>query len=427
MTRPRWPRPIGSCAPWSTGIQLYRLRRTHTMPEDDADLRRLGSIHGLSPGPVRDLRRTSGDAMGARSGASTRSCSTDHCSRRWRASTLARRGCQRAGSRGAARGPRLRGSAQRPAAPAGADVRGQSARGHPAHAAAGDAGLVRGRPGPGRRTARIPSGQRVPRRHPLVPAAPARRVRGGRAAGPRARHQPVRHRPPACQPRTRSPCSRTRRNWCRVPSQALQAEVTSVVDRQTDPEAAVAAIRSIRRRELFRIAVAEVLGLADSEQAGSALSDVAIAAVDGALRVARDSVKGAGHYVVSFAVIGMGRFGGHELGFGSDIDVMFVYDPRPGVDETVATTGGCRSRRGTAPTADGPERRPATGHRRGPATRGQAGSPGAIAGRPTRPTTSVGRPPGRRRRCCAPRSWRATPVWGSGSWGWSTASAGADR
>ena len=118
---------------------------------------------------------------------------------------------------------------------------------------------------------------------------------------------------------------------------ALQAEVTSVVDRHDEPASAVAAIRSIRRRELFRIAAAEVLGMADTEQAGSALSDVAIAAVDGALRVARDSVAGAGDNVVSFAIIGMGRFGGHELGFGSDIDVMFVYEPRPGINETVAT------------------------------------------------------------------------------------------
>jgi glutamate-ammonia-ligase adenylyltransferase len=118
---------------------------------------------------------------------------------------------------------------------------------------------------------------------------------------------------------------------------ALQSEVTSVVDRHDESENAVTAIRSIRRRELFRIAVAEVLGMADTEQAGSALSDVAIAAVDGALRVARDSVEGAGDNVVSFAVIGMGRFGGHELGFGSDVDVMFVYEPRPGINETVAT------------------------------------------------------------------------------------------
>jgi glutamate-ammonia-ligase adenylyltransferase len=117
---------------------------------------------------------------------------------------------------------------------------------------------------------------------------------------------------------------------------ALLAEVTSVVERHGEPQSAVDAIRSIRRRELFRIAVAEVLGTADPEQAGAALSDVAIAAVDGALQVARYSVEGAGRDVVAFAVIGMGRFGGHELGFGSDIDVMFVYEPRPGIDDNQA-------------------------------------------------------------------------------------------
>ncbi|MBK9740612.1 MAG: bifunctional [glutamine synthetase] adenylyltransferase/[glutamine synthetase]-adenylyl-L-tyrosine phosphorylase [Actinobacteria bacterium] len=118
---------------------------------------------------------------------------------------------------------------------------------------------------------------------------------------------------------------------------SLQAEVASVVERHDEPESAVAAIRSMRRRELFRIAAAEVLRTADPEQAGAALSDVATAAVEGALRVARYSTAGAGEDVVAFAVVGMGRFGGHELGFGSDIDVIFVFDPRPGVDETVAT------------------------------------------------------------------------------------------
>src|SRR5207248_3314635 len=33
-----------------------------------------------------------------------------------------------------------------------------------------------------------------------------------------------------------------------------------------------------------------------------------------------------------FAVIAMGRYGGHETGYGSDADVMFVHDPRPGLD-----------------------------------------------------------------------------------------------
>ena len=115
---------------------------------------------------------------------------------------------------------------------------------------------------------------------------------------------------------------------------ALLSEVLSVVDRHEDPVSAVAAIRSIRRRELFRIAVAELLHVADPEQAGRSLSDVAVAALEGAVRVARSAVDPQGS--VDFAVIGMGRFGGRELGFASDIDVMFVYEARPGVDDEAA-------------------------------------------------------------------------------------------
>ena len=35
----------------------------------------------------------------------------------------------------------------------------------------------------------------------------------------------------------------------------------------------------------------------------------------------------------------MGRFGGHELGYGSDADVLFVHEPREGVDEQEAAAG----------------------------------------------------------------------------------------
>jgi glutamate-ammonia-ligase adenylyltransferase len=38
-----------------------------------------------------------------------------------------------------------------------------------------------------------------------------------------------------------------------------------------------------------------------------------------------------------FAVIGMGRFGGHEVGYGSDADVLFVHDPLPGRPEKEAS------------------------------------------------------------------------------------------
>ena len=39
-----------------------------------------------------------------------------------------------------------------------------------------------------------------------------------------------------------------------------------------------------------------------------------------------------------FAVIGMGRLGGFELGYGSDADVLFVYEPLPEADERAASS-----------------------------------------------------------------------------------------
>jgi len=76
------------------------------------------------------------------------------------------------------------------------------------------------------------------------------------------------------------------------------------------------------------------------EQVGAALSDVAAATVTGALHASARSVSarrveaGAGSTLPTrFAVISLGRLGGGECGYGSDADVMFVYEPLPGADE----------------------------------------------------------------------------------------------
>lgn len=118
----------------------------------------------------------------------------------------------------------------------------------------------------------------------------------------------------------------------------LLTEVGAAVSRHDDPHSGVAAVRALRRRELFRIATATLLRLGDADATGVALSDVAQAAVAGALEVAlKSATQAAGAALpMRFAVIGMGRFGGHELGFGSDADVMFVYEPVDGADEDAA-------------------------------------------------------------------------------------------
>jgi [glutamine synthetase] adenylyltransferase / [glutamine synthetase]-adenylyl-L-tyrosine phosphorylase len=118
----------------------------------------------------------------------------------------------------------------------------------------------------------------------------------------------------------------------------LLNEAQSTASRHDDPTVAVASLRASRRRELFRICVAELTQNAPIDQAGVAISDVATATIAGALAVAQHFVADEHPLVtqIRFSVIGMGRFGGRELGLASDADVMFVYDAPDGVDETAA-------------------------------------------------------------------------------------------
>ncbi|WP_328806617.1 bifunctional [glutamine synthetase] adenylyltransferase/[glutamine synthetase]-adenylyl-L-tyrosine phosphorylase [Streptacidiphilus fuscans] len=127
--------------------------------------------------------------------------------------------------------------------------------------------------------------------------------------------------------------------------QVLDREVASAVGRAQGAAAAVAAARSVRRRELFRTAAADVLGRlgdtpADSvEAAGLALTGLNRATLSGALAacVAAAEAASGEPLPTRLAVVAMGRFGGHELGYGSDADVMFVHDPLPSADETAAS------------------------------------------------------------------------------------------
>ncbi|HLI36220.1 MAG TPA: bifunctional [glutamine synthetase] adenylyltransferase/[glutamine synthetase]-adenylyl-L-tyrosine phosphorylase, partial [Streptosporangiaceae bacterium] len=116
---------------------------------------------------------------------------------------------------------------------------------------------------------------------------------------------------------------------------ALRAEAVAAVRRHDDAENAVAAVRSLRRRELLRIAAADLLGLLSSGQAADALTAVAAASIEAALAAAAKKIGAElrGPLPTRICVIAMGRFGGHETGYGSDADVMFAHDPARGADE----------------------------------------------------------------------------------------------
>lgn len=128
----------------------------------------------------------------------------------------------------------------------------------------------------------------------------------------------------------------------------LEAEVLAAVGRAGTPEQAVAAARGVRRRELFRTAAADIIASYGTEgepahadagalvdRVGRAVTDLNAATIAGALRAVVRAGWG-DTLPTRFAVVGMGRFGGSELGYGSDADVLFVHEPRDGVDEREA-------------------------------------------------------------------------------------------
>jgi glutamate-ammonia-ligase adenylyltransferase len=120
---------------------------------------------------------------------------------------------------------------------------------------------------------------------------------------------------------------------------ALGGEMLAVARRNDDWEGAVAAARALRRRELLRIGCGDLLGLLDVGEVGRALSDVTAATLSAALETAHRKVSAERHepLPIRLAIIGMGRLGGYEQGYGSDADVLFVFEPLDD-DEQSATT-----------------------------------------------------------------------------------------
>jgi glutamate-ammonia-ligase adenylyltransferase len=120
--------------------------------------------------------------------------------------------------------------------------------------------------------------------------------------------------------------------------EALVTEAQAAVSRHEDPETAVGALRALRRRELFRIAACDVLGLIEEQDVMSALTDVTDATLIGTLAVAERSViADRGSLPTRMALVAMGRFGGGELGYSSDADLIFVHDPLPDANEKDAS------------------------------------------------------------------------------------------
>ncbi|MYQ38260.1 glutamate-ammonia-ligase adenylyltransferase [Streptomyces sp. LamerLS-316] len=327
-------------------IQLYRLRRTHLVPEDEADLRRLGRSLGLRTDPVAELNRA-----WRRHASVVRRL---HEKLFYRPLLDAVAQLAPGESRLSAKAAVVRLEALGYADPAAAlrhlealssGVSRKAAiqrtllpvlLGWFADSADPDAGLLGFRQ-VSDALGKTPWYLRLLRDEGAAAENLARVLSAGRLAPDLLMRAPeavaILGDPEGLKPRSRG---------------HLEQEVLAAVGRAPGAEAAVAVARGVRRRELFRTTAADIIGSYGTEEnpaepdpgalvdrVGSAVTDLNAATLSGALRAAvRD--KWGDTLPTRFAVIGMGRFGGHELGYGSDADVLFVHEPREGVSDEEA-------------------------------------------------------------------------------------------
>lgn len=135
--------------------------------------------------------------------------------------------------------------------------------------------------------------------------------------------------------------------------EALASEVSSLLARHADAAEAMRAVRYLRRRETLRTAMGWTLSIVTIEDTCAGLAAIDECTIGAALRIALRELQGtaeeseAGETVgerlpTRIAIIGMGRLGGAENGFGSDADVMFVHEPLEGADEDAAQEQAAR-------------------------------------------------------------------------------------
>jgi glutamate-ammonia-ligase adenylyltransferase len=120
--------------------------------------------------------------------------------------------------------------------------------------------------------------------------------------------------------------------------EAVQSEMEAAARRRENAQDAVLAIRAVRRRELLRISVADLCVPFGVAEVGYALTDLTSATLEATLAAVTRAVEEARGETMPtrMAVVAMGRYGGYELGYGSDADVMFVHEPLPDADHQQA-------------------------------------------------------------------------------------------
>ena len=134
----------------------------------------------------------------------------------------------------------------------------------------------------------------------------------------------------------------------------LLEEMRAIASRRDSAEAASTLLRAVHRREVLRLALGRIVGATDDRDVALGLDAAHTALLDGLLIALRrdeaaaslvtareaaadDETPVAATPSVEVALIGMGRYGGRELGFASDIDIVAVFRAASGVSSEQAS------------------------------------------------------------------------------------------
>ena len=125
----------------------------------------------------------------------------------------------------------------------------------------------------------------------------------------------------------------------------MQTELTEMMQGVTSPEESMKPLRTFKKRTYLRIAVCDLMRQSGTPAVLERLTDVADQCLQAAHDVccmkleARHGRPMLGEASPSgFAVIGMGKLGGRDLNFSSDIDLLYVYDATDGRTEKDGTS-----------------------------------------------------------------------------------------
>nr|WP_245324950.1 bifunctional [glutamine synthetase] adenylyltransferase/[glutamine synthetase]-adenylyl-L-tyrosine phosphorylase [Microbacterium amylolyticum] len=107
--------------------------------------------------------------------------------------------------------------------------------------------------------------------------------------------------------------------------EVLDQEARAIQKRRPTLKDAMTAVRGIRRRELLRTAMGSIVGVLSIRDVTTAITTITDVTLQAALHAVQREVIPAEDRSLEFAIIGMGRYGGAEVGFGSDTDVLYVF------------------------------------------------------------------------------------------------------